>query len=130
MSELVPPDDGLLLVDELVLELELLEVSLLDVLGEVLIVELLDGLVVVLVDGLVVELVDELVEELVDGVVDELVDEGVAFGSVCEVVAAPLPGEAAVLLLFAVDCECETPTAAVRAAANATELQVRDLFIE
>ena len=112
-SELRPPGDGLLLVDELLLEL--LDVSALEVLGEVLVVALLDGVVV---------------EELVDGAVDEFVDDGMAFGSVCEVVAAPLPGDAAVLSLFAVDCECETPTAAVRAAANATELQVRDLFIE
>ena len=114
-SELRPPGDGLLLVDELLLEELLLEVSALEVLGEVLVVALLDGVVV---------------EELVDGVVDEFVDDGMAFGSVCEVVAAPLPGDAAVLSLFAADCECETPTAAVRAAANATELQVRDLFIE
>jgi hypothetical protein len=110
-----PPDDGLLLVDELALEFVLLDESMLELLG------------VVLVED---ELVEEgLVVEFVDGVVDEFVEDGMAFGSVCEVGAAPLPGEAAVLPLFA-DCECETPTAAVRAAANATELQVRDLFIQ
>lgn len=111
-----PPDDGLLLVDELALEFVLLDESVLELLG------------VVLVEDELVEV--GLVVELVDGVVDGFVEDGIAFGSVCEVVAAPLPGDAAVLSLFAVDCECETPTAAVNAAANATELQVRDFFIQ
>lgn len=95
------------------------------------------------VDGVLV--VEEFVAELVGGFIvvlaDELVEDGMLFGSFVDCVAAPLPGDAAVLALVAAlpllallslfaDCEWDTPTAAVSAAAKAIELQVRDLFIQ
>lgn len=118
VSELAPPD-GVLLVEPA----ELLE-SVDDP-----------------VDGVL--LVDESVDDVVGGFIvvlaDELVEEGMLFGSFVDCVAAPLPGDAVLALVAALpllallsllaDCEWDTPTAAVSAAAKAIELQVRDLFI-